>query len=198
MDARPEQALVRVNVSDPDHDLGVHQQLLDADVASARGPIEELGRETLVERLDAEPREQGMAERVAVVPQHYAEAAWIAQTQRDTAENQVHMIVLAGKGLRFGQAQAPRHAQVHDERAGVAFEQQVFPTPHQAFHPLADESAGEFAGNALTQIGIAHGDARNRLAEHERLDAAAGDLDFGQLWHWGTQCPCRASEIYLN
>src|SRR6266446_5072282 len=101
MDARPEQALVRVNVSDPDHDLGVHQQLLDADVASARGPIEELGRETLVERLDAEPREQGMAERVAVVPQHHAEAAWIAQAQCDAAENEVDMIVLARERSRF-------------------------------------------------------------------------------------------------
>jgi len=72
---------------------------------------------------------------------------------------------------------------VHDERAGVALEQQVLSPPLQAFHPLADEGAGEFAGNALTQVGIAHGDARDRLAEHERLDAAAGDLDFGQLWH---------------
>src|SRR6267378_2231426 len=183
MDARPEQAFVRVNVSDPDYDAGVHQQLLDADVAAARGAIEELGREMLAERLDAEPREQRMAKRVAVFPQHHAEAARIAQAQRDTAENEVHMIVLAGESSRFDHTQAPRHAQVNDERAGVAFEQQVLSTPHQAFHLLADEDAGEFAGNALTQIAIAHGDARNRLADHEWLDAAAGDLDFGQLWH---------------
>src|SRR6266851_10266990 len=186
MDARPEQAFVRVNVPDPDHDVGVHQQLLDADVAAARGPIEELRRELFAERLDAEPGEQGMSERVAVVPQHQAEAARIAQAQRDAAENEVHVIVLAWEGSRVDQPQAPRHAQVHHERAGVAFEQQILSTPHQAFHLLADEDASEVARNALTQIGIAYGDARNRLTEHERLDAPAGDLDFGQLWHAGT------------
>src|SRR5438309_951321 len=53
MDARLEQTFVRVDVSDPDHDVGVHQQLLDADAAAARGPVEELGREMLAERLDA-------------------------------------------------------------------------------------------------------------------------------------------------
>jgi len=137
----------------------------------------------LAERLDPEPREQGMTERVAVVPQHHAEASRIAQAQHGAVEDQIHVIVLAGDGSRFGHAQAPRHPQVHDERAGVAFEQQILSTPHHAFHPLADEGAGEFAGNALTQVGIAHGDTRDRLAEHQRLDAAAGDLDFGQLWH---------------
>jgi len=110
MDARPEQAFVRVDVSDPDHDVRVHQQLFDADVAAARRSIEELGREMLAERLDAEPREQGMAEHVAVVPQHHAEASRIAQAQYDAAENEVHMIVLAGDGSRLGHAQAPRHA----------------------------------------------------------------------------------------
>jgi hypothetical protein len=87
---------------------------------------------------------------------------------------------------------------VHDERAGVALEQQVLSTTHQGFHPPADEDTGEFARKALAQIAIAHRDARNRLAEHERLDAAAGDLDFRKLWHLATQCPCLASEIYLN
>src|SRR6266851_9194803 len=183
MDARPEQAFVRVNVPDPDHDVGVHQQLLDADVAAARGPIEELRRELFAERLDAEPGEQGMSERVAVVPQHQAEAARIAQAQRDAAENEVHMIVLERKGPRVDQPQAPRHAQVHDERAGVALEQQILSAPLQALHPPSDEDARELARHALAQIGIAHYDARDRLAEHERLDAAAGDLDFGQLWH---------------
>ncbi len=162
------------------------------------GPIEELGREMLAERLDAEPLEQGMAGRVAVVPQDHAEAARVAQAQRDAAENEIHMIVLAGERSRVDHTQAPRHAQVHDERAGVALEQQILSTPHQTFHPLTDQDAGEFARYALTQIGIAHSDARNRLAEHERLDAAAGDLDFGQLWHSGAQCPCRPFEIYLN
>src|SRR5205814_10499358 len=86
MDASPEQAFVRVDVSDPDHDARVHQQLLDADVAAARGPIEEFGREMLAERLDPEPREQGMTERVAVVPQHHAEASRIAQAQHGAVE----------------------------------------------------------------------------------------------------------------
>src|SRR5467141_2202674 len=183
MDARPEQALVRIDVSDPDHDPGVHQQQLDAGAAAARGLVEELRREPIAERLHTELREQRVAGGVAGFPQHHAEAARIAQAQRGGAENQVHVIVIARKGSRVDRAQASRHAQVHDERTGVALEQQILSAPLQALHPLADEYARKLARNALAQIGIAHHDARDRFAEHERLDAAAGDLDFRQLWH---------------
>src|SRR5436309_1815023 len=114
MDARPEQAFVRVNVSDPHHDVRVHQQLLDADIAAARGAIEELGREMLAERLDAEPREQGMTQRIAVLPQHHAEASRVAQAQYDAAENEIHMIVLAGEGSMLGP-----HSQLHIRAAAL-------------------------------------------------------------------------------
>src|SRR5229473_3871506 len=183
MDARPEQALVRIDVSDPDHDLSVHQQQLDTYAAAARGLVEELRREPIAERFHAELREQRMAGGVAGFPQHHAEAARIAQAQRGSAENEVDVIVIAGKGSRVDRAQASRHTQVHDERSGVALEQQILSAPLQAPHPLADEDARERARNALAQIGIAHHDARDRFAEHETLDAAAGDLDFRQLWH---------------
>src|SRR5437879_10585308 len=106
MDTRPEQAFVRVDVSDPHHDVRVHQQLLDADIAAARGAIEELGREMLAERLDAEPREQGMTQRIAVLPQHHAEASRIAQAQYDAAEKEVHMNVLEWTGSAIRHAQA--------------------------------------------------------------------------------------------
>ena len=43
--------------------------------------------------------------------------------------------------------------------------------------------AREVPRHTPAQIGIAHGDARDGLAEHERLDAAACDLDFRKLWH---------------
>src|SRR5260221_4187895 len=95
MDARPEQALVRIDVSDPDHDLGVHQQQLDTYAAAARGPVEELRREPIAERFHAELREQRVPGDVAGFPQHHAEAPRIAQAQRGGAENEVHVIVIA-------------------------------------------------------------------------------------------------------
>src|SRR6267154_6137823 len=145
-------------------------------------PIPTTTRAFISSSLMPTPR-QRMAGDVAVLPQHHAEAARIAQAQRGGAENEVHVIVIAGKRFRVDRAQASRHAQVHDERAGVALEQQILSAPLQPLHPLADEDAREPARNALAQIGIAHHDARDRFAEHERLDAAAGDLDFRQLWH---------------
>src|SRR6267154_2777205 len=145
-------------------------------------PIPTTTRAFISSSLMPTPR-QRMAGDVAVLPQHHAEAARIAQAQRGGAENEVHVIVIAGERFRVDRAQASRHAQVHDERAGVALEQQILSAPLQAPHPLADEDARELARHALAQIGIAHYDARDRFAEHERLDAAAGDLDFRQLWH---------------
>src|SRR5437879_3249878 len=188
MDARPEQAFVRVDVPDSDHDASVHQQLLDADIAAARGAMEKLGGEALAERLDAELREQRVAGDVPGAPQHHAEAARIAEAQRRAAENEIQMIVLARGRPRVDHAQAPRHAQMQDERAAVALEQQILATPHQPFYDPPDDEACEVPRHAPAQIGVAHGDAGDGLAEHERLDAAAGDLDFRQLWHNGTNC----------
>src|SRR5258706_16162676 len=74
---------------------------------------------------------------------------------------------------------------MHDERARIAFEQQVLAAPSQALDPLADDHACDIARHALPQVGIAHGDARDGFPEHERLDAATGDLDFRKLWHGG-------------
>ena len=82
MDARLEQAFVRVDVSDPHHDARVHQQLLDADVAAARDPVEKIRGKLRAEGLDAEPCEQRMARRVTTVPKNQAEAPRVAQPQR--------------------------------------------------------------------------------------------------------------------
>ena len=62
---------------------------------------------------------------------------------------------------------------------------------------VADDEPSEIARNALAQIGIAHGDARDGFPENERLDTATGDFDFGQLWHEELG-PCLPYQIYLN
>src|SRR5262245_10456634 len=74
---------------------------------------------------------------------------------------------------------------MHDERTGVAFEQDVLSAPPQLLDALSHHQPREVARHALPQIGVAHGDARDGFPEHERLDAAAGNLDFRQLWHRG-------------
>jgi len=198
MHARPEQTFVRIDVSDSDDDVGVHQQLLDAHIAAARRPMEEFRGELLAERLDTEAREQRMAKGISAVPQHHPETARIAQAQGGAAENEVQMIVRSRGSLRLDDAQAPRHAQVHDERASFAFEQQIFSTPHDPSYEPADDEAGDIPLHAPAQVGVAHGDAGDGLAQNERFDAAAGDLNFGKLWHGGPHCPCRPFEIYLN
>src|SRR5215467_14798498 len=74
---------------------------------------------------------------------------------------------------------------MEDDRAGIAFEQEILPAPLEANHSLAYGQARDVARHALAQVGVAHGDARDGFPEHEGLDTATGDLDFRQFWHSG-------------
>src|SRR6267154_509048 len=64
-----------------------------------------------------------------------------------------------------------------------SFASSGWPETSPDFHSTTPKRRGSRKRSALAPIGIAHYDARDRFAEHERLDAAAGDLDFRQLWH---------------
>ena len=101
-----------------------------ADAAAARRACRSRAGERARQRLDAEVREQRMRGGVAGGPQHGAEAARVAQPQRQVAEHRDR----SGRASPGGSparthAQAARHAEMQDQVAGAAVEQQVLAAP---------------------------------------------------------------------
>ena len=67
-DARAEQSLARVDVAHADHDLRIHDEMLDGDRALAGGAVEVLRVEVLAQGLGRELGEQRMQQRIARRP----------------------------------------------------------------------------------------------------------------------------------
>ena len=99
-------------------------------------------------------------------------------------------------------ANPPQHADVGEE-APDAGDAEVLQGAAPDFVDRSLLPKQELTGNLLyefliAEIAVQRGNAGDGLAQNERLDAAAGDLNFGKLWHGGPHCPCRPFEIYLN
>lgn len=144
------------------------------------GPVEGAGQ-----RLDAERGDQRVRRGVVLDPQHGAEAARIAQPQRPPAEDDVEVIVPAGRFRRRHQAQAARHAQMHDQRSMVEAEQQVFAAAVDAAQAASGEQAAECAREGIAQAGMARHDGVDAAPGQVGQQAAAGDFDLGQFGHGG-------------
>ena len=80
------------------------------------------------------------------------------------------------------QAQAARHAEVQDQVAVAAIEQQVFAAPRDRAHSRPGERAHRVR-NRPAQARLAHRDRGDRAADEVGRDAAAGDFDFGEFRH---------------
>jgi len=106
MDPGAEQALAGVDVADAGDPPRVHQEQLDRRAVRARERVQALRMQRARQRLEPEMRKQRMRLRACRGPQHCAEAARIAQPQDTIAEQQVEVIVLAGRRARRQQAQA--------------------------------------------------------------------------------------------
>ena len=76
----------------------------------------------------------------------------------------------------------PRHAEVHDDLAVAAVEQQVLAAPaHRAHRPSGERA--HVLGHAPAQPGLAHLDGGDAQARKLARKAASRDFDFGQLGH---------------
>jgi hypothetical protein len=176
-------SLAGVNISDSGNEPRVHQQLLDRYPTITRQAEQRLAVERLGERLDAEPGQQWMHAGVARPPDHGAEAARVAHSQDLFPDTQVEMIVRTGRlGGRY-HAQAARHAQMHDERAAIAFDDQVLATPTDVAHPLAPQRSRQISLDGPAQPAVPYRGTGQDLSGEERLDAAPRDLYLGKFWH---------------
>lgn len=134
--------------------------------------------EDLAEGLDTQAGEQRMLG-VAGLPQDQAEAARVTQAQRPYPEDDVQVVVLFGWMVRCHDAQASRHAQVHEQAAGREAEQQVFGAALHCQQCLAGEDVPEVGGDRVAQAAVADEDRADGGSGKFGGDAPAGGLDFG-------------------
>ena len=129
IDAGAKQALARVDVADADDAPPVQQELLDRRAMLSGERIKARRVERARQRLDAEVREQRMRVHGILRPQDGAEAPRIAQPQHAVAEHEIEVIVLLRRRARCQHAQAAGHAQMQDQMAVAAIDQQVLAAP---------------------------------------------------------------------
>ena len=77
------------------------------------------------------------------------------------------------------QPQAPRHAEVNDERARAAVDQQVFRAALERADGEAFDASRQRARNGRAHAPLAHDGALDAHAFHGGKQAAAGGFDFG-------------------
>src|SRR3990172_4283922 len=151
MDRGEVQALRGVDIADADDAPAVHQELLDRGAVRASERVQPVGVEGARQRLDAHVTEKRMLRGRLRGPEHRAEAARVAQAQDPrrlargaataVADNQVEMVVFSGNRARGDEAQASRHAQVQDQVAVAAIEQQALAAPYDRAHFASGEGA---------------------------------------------------------
>jgi len=128
-------------------------------------------------------------------PQHGAETPRVAQPQHAIAEDEIEVIVLFRRRPRRQHTQAPGHAQVQDEVAIAAVDEQVLASPLDAAH-LAPREQANRVRHRPAQPRLPDFDARNHAAGEMRREAAARDFDFREFGHDGLACA--GHQIYLR
>ena len=178
--ARAEQRFARVDVADADHEPCIHDQLLDGDAAASRDLPEVCRIELVFERLGREAAQQRVRRGIVGREQQAAEAARIVEAQRVSGiEFDVDVIVRNARRRDRQHAQAARHPEMQDQRAGIGLEQQVF----RAASCAPDRAAGHRLDardvHGPAQAPVVHAQSCNAASYNVRFDPAAGGFDFG-------------------
>jgi hypothetical protein len=95
--------------------------------------MEPVAVKSRIKWLRPDTGKERMAQRIAVSPQHEPEAARIAQAHDGAArEHEIEMVVQRRGRCFIHDPQASRHAEVQEQRAAVAPEQQVLAAAAEA------------------------------------------------------------------
>ena len=98
----------------------------------------------------------------------------------------VPVVVQLGRNVRAKDAQASRHAEMHDERTVVESDQQVFGAPFDAAHDLIGDGRREIGVDGPAQAAVPDYDQRDALADQCGRDTAPGGLYFRQFGQGST------------
>ncbi len=135
---------------------------------------------------------------VGLSKRHIAEPPRVVERDPDPAVEMEHHMVMrrvsrtgVREVARLGRIRAlPRnceptgHAQMHDQRLTRAKTgEKILAAPVQRRHPGSGQALGETLGKRKAQIRPTGLRREHPLARHDRLEAAANRLDFGQLGH---------------
>ena len=113
-------------------------------------------------------------------PQHQAKTAGIAQPQADLAVKfQIDVVVWFGRGVGRGDAQGPRHSQMHDEGALGKFKKQVLGASRHLRETLATQDVGQILRHGLAKTALAHHHARDAASLEVGGDTPSGGFNFG-------------------
>jgi hypothetical protein len=123
-----------------DHHVSVHQERFDRDASTLCARTQVGAVERRVERFRAEFAQQRMEERVAPGPQQRPKATRVAQTQAGAViQHEIEVVVETGWRVGRDHAQAARHAEVEQRRAGRRAQQQVLGPALDGCDPLSDQ-----------------------------------------------------------
>ncbi|MNT23308.1 hypothetical protein D3C72_1587250 [compost metagenome] len=184
-DAGHEQALGRVDVAHPDHDALVHQEGLHRRLAPPAALEQVVAVEGLVQRLRAQPGQQGVG-LAGRLPEQAAEPARVVETQQAAVvQADVHVVVGAHGGVAGQHAQAAGHAQVQHGAAQGGIEQQVLGAPAHTLNRLAGQLGADLLGDRPAQVRAAQDHAVHAAAFQVRGQAATGGFYFGKFGHGG-------------
>ena len=137
-------------------------------------PPERVCREFLRQRLDRESREQLVPRGLAGREQQAAESARIVEPQASPGiEHEVDVIVRERGRAGVEDAQAPRHAEMENQRARVGRDQQVLRAPADGVDPRSADFRGKAPRHAPAQAPFAHEEALDAPADEPGLDAPA-------------------------
>lgn len=185
VDACAKQAFRSIDIADADNAMAVHQHRFDGCREAAEGAFQPGGVEHVVQRLDAQMRQQRVRQDIAFQPQHGAEAARITQAQRRAAEDQVNVIVFL-RGFASGyQPQAARHAQMNQQMPAAEIQQQIFAASRNGAQMPADKGGTLRMGQGITQRRYAKVGAGETAADECGRNAAPSDFNFRQFRHAG-------------
>ena len=141
--------------------------------------------EGLAERLGTEVGEQRVRE-WPLAEEERTETPRVAKPERAAAvEPDVEMVVNARRRVLVDDENAARHAEVHDGRAVVGYDEQVLGASFDRVDATSAQFALDTTRHGPAQAAIAHDDVVNARTDDPGFDAAAACLDFGEFGHGG-------------
>ncbi len=190
----PEQGLADIDIAEARNDLLVEQRRLERGLAPRKYGRQEIAAEFVAERLDPQPLEKRVLEKLGTAAQqHEAEAARIVIGDAGAGIGGQHNVIVRRKARAFVVEAAgkgaldperARHSEMRDQNLPVIeVEQQIFGAPRQRGDGPAFEARREAGRKGKTQILAPHLGGRDPVAQQSGLQPAADGFDFGKFGH---------------
>ncbi len=192
--AGPEQGLADIDIAEARNDLLVEQRGLERGLAPRKYGRQEIAAEFVAERLDPQPLEKRVLEKLgAAAQQHEAEAARIVigdagagiGRQDDVIvrrKARAFVVEAAGKGAL--DPERARHSEMRDQNLPVIeVEQQIFGAPRQRGDGPAFEARRKAGREGKAQILAPDFGGHDPVAQQSGLQSSADGFDFGKFGH---------------